>query len=343
MISSPEIEAGTLAAVSRDPAVLTQLPILVLHVHSSCNCRCVMCDIWKTKESTALRPADIERHMDSIRALGVRWIVFTGGEPLLNREFPHLCQILHREQIHLTLLTTGLLLEKYAAEAADSFDDIIVSLDGPERVHDEIRRVPGGYALLAKGVAAVRRVRDVRITARCTVQRSNYRYLRDTVAAARRLSLSAISFLPADLTSHAFNRDLVWPLNRQSDVGLSPCDLRLLEAEIETLIAENAMDIASGFIAEPAEKLRKIVRHFRAHLGLEEPESPVCNAPWVSAVVELDGTVRPCFFHDSIGNLADSSLVEAINGQRAREFRTALNVATNPTCNQCVCSLNYRP
>ena len=30
---------------------LTRLPILVLEPHSRCNCRCVMCDIWKRTDA----------------------------------------------------------------------------------------------------------------------------------------------------------------------------------------------------------------------------------------------------------------------------------------------------
>lgn len=343
MISQHEVSARATGGAFQDFSLVTHLPILVLHVHSSCNCRCVMCDIWKTSETSSLRPADLERQMDSIRALGVRWVVFTGGEPLLNREFPELCRILHQEQIHVTLLTTGLLLRKYARQVTESFDDIVVSLDGPEQIHDEIRRVPGGYALLGEGIAAVRDLSSVRITARCTVQKANFKYLRDTVAAARELALNAISFLPVDLTSHAFNRDLVWPVDRQNEIGLSPLDLSFLEAEVEALIAGNAADLPKGFIVEAPQKLRRIVRHFRAHLGLEKAQSPVCNAPWVSAVVERDGTVRPCFFHESIGNATEASLKEIINGDQAREFRNTLDVSANRTCNRCVCSLYYRP
>jgi hypothetical protein len=34
----------------------------------------------------------------------------------------------------------------------------------------------------------------------------------------------------------------------------------------------------------------------------------------VSAVVEVDGTVRPCFFHQRIGNLDGKTLDQVING-----------------------------
>ena len=70
------------------------------------------------------------------------------------------------------------------------------------------------------------------------------------------------------------------------------------------MIESNA---GSGFVLENPDKLRRIVHHFRAHLGLAEPVAPRCNAPWVSAVIESDGTVRPCFFHEPIGNATGRS------------------------------------
>lgn len=344
MIPQTEQETVQAGHALTDPHRLTSLPVLVLHAHTSCNCKCLMCDIWKISESRSLDPLDLEPHLDSIRALGVQWIVFTGGEPLLNRALPEICRMLSAEQVHLTLLTTGLLLKKFAREVAESFDDVIVSIDGPPQVHDSIRRVPGGFAVIADGIASIRALRPhFRISARLTVQKLNFRHLRGAVRAAKELNLDAISFLAADLTSQAFNRELVWAVEKQNEIALSISDVSLLASEVESLIQEHREDIESGFVVESADKLRRILSHFRAHLGLEPAESPKCNAPWTSAVVEVDGTVRPCFFHASIGNIANASLADVINGRKARDFRAGLDMRTNPTCNRCVCSLNYHP
>ena len=343
MNTQVELKNSVSPVTGHEPHRIKQLPILILHAHSSCNCRCVMCDIWKTSQSRALEPKDLEPHLSSIRTLGVRWVVFTGGEPLLNPALPELCRVLRNERIRLTLLTTGLLLKKYAQEVVNSFDDVIVSLDGPEPVHDAIRRVSKGFALMAEGIAELRKFRrSIRLTARCTVQKANFQHLRNTVTAARALNLNALSFLPVDLTSQAFNREIIWPLEIQNHIGLLKHDLPLLETEVEVLIEQDRADIESGFIVESPEKLRRIPRHFRAHLGLELPRSPNCNAPWTSAVIEVDGTVRPCFFHPPIGNISGASIADVINGEEAQKFRSKLDVSTNPTCNRCVCSLNYR-
>jgi Fe-coproporphyrin III synthase len=341
---APVRELVTIAATGEhERERITQLPVLVLEVHSSCNCRCVMCDIWKTKERHTFRPSDLASHLESIRRLGVRWVVFSGGEPLLNRELPGLCSMLRQEGIRLTLLTTGLLLEKHAAQVIRSFDDAIVSLDGPGPIHNAIRRIDDAFALIQSGLKTLKMRRPkFRVTARTTVQKANHQSLRQTVAAAKQMDLDGISFLAADLISQAFNRPETWSAERQSEIGLSLNESVELESEIEALIRENATDISTGYIAESPQKLRRIVHHFRAHLGLGKSESPQCNAPWTSAVVEVDGIVRPCFFHRAIGNLRDMSLEQVINSESALAFRSGLDVPSNPICNRCVCSLNYR-
>ncbi len=321
---------------------ITELPIVVLNVHSRCNCRCVMCDIWKREEGSELRADDLQRHRESLRRLAVRWVVLSGGEPLLHSDLRAVCTFFHELDIRLTLLTTGLLLTKRASEVAEWFDDVIVSLDGPAAIHDSIRRVNGAFQLIHTGVARVRQFRrEARITARTTVQKGNHQYLRGTVAAAKTIGLDGISFLAADLTSAAFNRSLLWPVARQNEIGLSALEVEALEDEIEKLITDYTQEMRTGYIAESASKLRRIVNHFKAHLGQVGQRSPVCNAPWVSAVIEADGSVRPCFFHRTIGNIYESSLEDIVNGNSARAFRGSLSIDDNPICRRCVCSLNY--
>jgi MoaA/NifB/PqqE/SkfB family radical SAM enzyme len=216
----------------------------------------------------------------------------------------------------------------------ESIDEVIVSLDGPREVHDEIRRVPGAFGRLAEGVSAIRRLApEFPVSARCTVQARNAPHLRDTVAAARLVGLRSVSFLAADLDSSAFDRVIAWPESRKA--GIAP-GLPALEREIEALIANCPAD---GFILESPAKLRRIVAHFRAHYGLEAYVAPRCNAPWVSAVWEASGDVRPCFFHPPIGNTANGTIAHIVNGPAAVAFRASLNVAENAVCQRCVCSL----
>ena len=302
-----------------------------------------MCDIWQRETGRALALAELERHSDSFRQLGVRQVVLSGGEPLLNRELASICDLLHSLDVHISLLTTGLLLRAKASLVAASVDEVIVSLDGPAEVHNAIRRIPRAFQTIAHGIEAVRALRpSIPISCRTTVQKQNHLHLCATVDAARSLALDSISFLPADVSSTAFHREEPWTADRTSEVGLTLTEVVALEAEIERIIETHSQDIHTKFVAENQAKLRRISVRFRERIENTPPQSPSCNAPWVSAVMEVDGSLRPCFFHPAVASTRHLTLEEAINRPSAMAFRSRLHVAVNPTCQRCVCSLNYR-
>lgn len=318
--------------------IVQTLPILILCPHQRCNCRCVMCDIWKRTDETEMPLDVLRRHLRDIESLGVKWVVFSGGEPLMHSDLFRLCSLIRSAGIRVTILTTGLLLERHAQAIVDSVDEIIVSLDGSAAIHDRIRRIPGAYGCLVRGIRKLLALEPAfPIAARSTIQRLNHRYLSETARAAKSLGCQSISFLAADLGTRAFNRSEDWSDSQDEPIALSKCQIPDLETAICELLQE-----WRGFVLEDAEKFSRIVRHFRAHLGLAEPVAPLCNAPWVSAVVEADGSIRPCFFHNPIGKLGAKGLLDVVNGFDALAFRSRLDVATNPICKCCVCSLNWK-
>lgn len=322
---------------------ITRLPILILYPHSRCNCRCLMCDIWRSKAGEEIDPGEIVDLLPELRDLGVEQIALSGGEALLHHRLREICETLHDAGIRVTVLSTGLLLARNAEWMAAFVDDVVVSLDGPESIHDQIRGVTGAYRKLRDGVTALRTARPgFRVTARCVVQKANFASLRQTVRAARDIGLGQISFLAADVTSEAFNRLGGLPDDRTAAVALSPDDLRGLATELALMESELADEFSRGFIAETPAKLRnRVLRHYGALIG-EGSFAPVtCSAPWVSCVIESNGDVRPCFFHAPIGNVRKAgSLERVLNSPVGIAFRRDLDVRTDPTCVRCVCSLS---
>src|SRR5437764_12085035 len=77
---------------------ISALPIVILMPHSSCNCRCVMCDIWKgNKNLKQLTEADVKGLLSSLKKFGTKQVVMSGGEALLNQNFFRLCELLKNE------------------------------------------------------------------------------------------------------------------------------------------------------------------------------------------------------------------------------------------------------
>jgi MoaA/NifB/PqqE/SkfB family radical SAM enzyme len=324
--------------------IISALPVVILMPHSACNCRCVMCDIWKdNKNLKQLSEDDISGLLDTLKNFGTQQVAMSGGEALLNTNFFKLCAILKKEGIKITLLSTGLSVKKNAEQLLEWVDDLILSLDGDEPLHDAIRNIPGAFNKLNEGVQYLRSLNpDYKITARTVIHRLNFRNWESIINEAKIMGINQVSFLPADVSSHAFNRQMAWEEPKQHEILISENELPELQ-EVISRIIKNSFDFESGFIAETPEKIQQVYDYYAAFYGLNPFPFKKCNAPWVSTVIEADGSVRPCFFHDVIGNIRDSSLASILNGDTAINFRKTLDMSTNTTCVKCVCSLNLPP
>jgi MoaA/NifB/PqqE/SkfB family radical SAM enzyme len=331
--------------VERAITILThrihQLPILILMPHSRCNCRCVMCDIWKANQNKKeISYDELNRHISQFKKWKVREILLSGGEPLMHSDLWKLCKLLKENKIKISLLSTGLLLKKNAQNVVKYCDEVIVSLDGSKEIHNQIRNIPQAFEKLEEGVKELKEIKpDFRVTARCVLQRLNYFDLENIIDTARDIGFNQISFLAADVSSIAFNRELPWDEDHKNKIVLTKEECTMFEQIVERSFLSRRTEYENGFIAESPDKMRKIVRHCKALYQLAEYASPPCNAPWVSVVIESNGDVMPCFFHKPYGNIYDHSIDEILNSQQAIEFRRRLDVKNNPICKKCVCSL----
>jgi organic radical activating enzyme len=108
---------------------LESLPILALTVHSACNCRCVMCDIWKANaDKREISAGDLERHIAAIRSLRVQRVMLTGGETAAASQPVGALQSIagaphsHHAGHHRTVDRV------HAADIASTIDTVVISL-----------------------------------------------------------------------------------------------------------------------------------------------------------------------------------------------------------------------
>jgi MoaA/NifB/PqqE/SkfB family radical SAM enzyme len=312
------------------------LPLVIFYPTSRCNSRCMSCDWWKQSGAGDLTLDEIEGVAASLPALGTRVVVFSGGEPLLRPEVFQAAARFRARGIRLHLLTSGVLLERCAESAAEHFDRVIISLDATtEALYQAVRGV-AALGAVGKGVTRLRQIAPgLPVTARATLHRANFRELPRLIDHARSMAFDSISFLAADTSSTAFGRQ------RPPDAGtlaLNRTEIAEFEALVERTIETHRADFESAFVTDSPDKLRRLPQYYAALDG-HAPFPPVaCNAPWMSVVIEADGAVRPCFFHEAVGNIRRAPLRSILAGN-LRAFRGALDMSTNQLCRQCVCSI----
>jgi len=316
------------------------VPLLIFYPTSRCNSRCLSCDWWRASGEDDLTLEEISLFSRTLAGLGTRVVAFSGGEPLLRPEVFAIADLFLARAQKLELLTSGVLLARHAREVASRFARVTLSLDATgAELYKKVRGIDA-LAAVESGIARLREAAPlIPITARATLHKANFRELPRLVRGARDLGLDGISFLAADVSSTAFGR--MEPPSSGA-LALDRGEVEEFRSVVEEVIATEGEAFRSGFIAESPEKLRRLPRYYGALRG-EGPLPKVwCNAPWVSAVVEANGAVRPCFFHPPVGNVRQAPL-DRILREDLPSFRRKLSVATDPLCQRCVCSIRFRP
>jgi len=319
------------------------LPLVLLGVTARCNSRCLSCDFWQSDGASDLTRDEIERLAAELAALGTRVVVFTGGEPLFRPDVLQLADLFRARGIDLHLLTSGIALERFAADVARRFADVTVSLDGHSA--EQYRQIRGvdGLPALARGVKALRaQAPGLPLGGRSTLHRHNFRQMGAIIETARAMGLPRLSFLAADIAPGSFNRDAGRLPRAQPPPGqellLTREEVQEFAGVVETVAREHAPALASGSVTPGPDGLRRLVRYYGAHLGMNPFPAVDCNAPWMSVYIGPDGAVRPCFFHPPVGNVRSRPLRELVTVAMPA-FRRQLDVATDATCQRCVCNV----
>ena len=144
--------------------------------------------------------------LPELSRLGTRVALLSGGEPLLNPEWPAIAGLLRARGIDCWLLTSGLSLAKHAQRAAGLFRSITVSLDGTCAATYAAIRGLDAFDKVCEGIRAAV-ANGATVGLRVTLQRANYRELPRFVTLARELGVAQVSFLAVDVSNpHAFAR-----------------------------------------------------------------------------------------------------------------------------------------
>lgn len=148
--------AGELVRLGVARAAGRRLPFTVTFILTHrCNFRCDYCEIPEHAQDE-MSEAEYCRAIDELRAAGMARASFSGGEALLRRDAARIIGHAKRAGCFTSLNSNGWRMGHALKDLSGVLDMLVLSLDGPEPVHDLVRRRPGSYARV---VAAIEQAR----------------------------------------------------------------------------------------------------------------------------------------------------------------------------------------
>ena len=321
----------------------TTLPIVILYVTEGCNLQCLSCS-YREPLPNELSLSEIDELARALARFGLRRIVYSGGEPLVRRDFKKICEIFQHRNVQQTLLTNGLLLEKLADDLREYCSEIIVSIDGAnEQIHNTIRGVHS-FNQITKGIIKLTQYSPrPRISTRTVLQKNNFRQVMEMVDLGKSLGVDRVSFLSADVSSLGFGREMRGSISPNGAILLNESEAAEFRELVEKMVVDYRRDFEKRFIGESPGKLFHIVQYFEAMLGKAPFPLNRCNAPNISTVITSTGEVKPCYFLPAVGNIRSYDITEIANNPNLREIRKNVKNLSLEECKRCVCTLYISP
>ncbi|MFC1910726.1 radical SAM protein [Chloroflexota bacterium] len=257
--------------------LITKKPrVISFEITNSCNANCQHCDRGGIiRESHNLQP---KQYGDIARQLNPVAVQISGGEPLLRKDvFEIVREIRKNGPLPLIILVTnGALLnrEKYLKFKEAGVNFISVSLDFPDKRHDEWRKIPGLFAHLGETLPDLASFGRQDIVLNSAITSKNLPYLLELAEKAQEWGV-AISF---SAYSHLRTGDKTLSISSDSD-------LLVLKKRIAYIIK---IKKEKNMVTTPQFALEGIYRFFKNGF------MPGCRAGKSFLVVTPDGDYMPC-------------------------------------------------
>jgi radical SAM protein with 4Fe4S-binding SPASM domain len=295
-----------------------------LEVTMHCNLRCQHCYIpikqRRDQKDRELSQAEIEHILDEITDAGCLWLLLTGGEPFLRRDFLEIYTYAKRKGLILTIFTNGTLITKrisdYLAEWRP-FNIEITLYGATQETYERVTGIKGSYTRCRRGIDLLLE-RNLPLGLKTVVMTLNHHELDEMKALANSLGVQ-------------FRFDPI--LNPALDGSARPTSLRLSPEEL-VAIEKSDPDRASRWPKTIQENLMK---------KIQDTNLFYCSAGKNSFHVDASGHLSMCISaRNPIYNLRNGSfkeiwenlLPQAISRQYSDQFVCA-DCHLRLICAQC--------
>ncbi|MHC1686254.1 MAG: radical SAM protein [Methanothrix sp.] len=313
-------------------------PVVMWNLTRRCNLACQHCYMDAEKEASEELSLEEGIHLvDDLAALKIPILIFTGGEPLLSRNF--FAYAFHAREIGLrtVISTNGTLITpevaRLMAEAGIRYVGVSMDSITPQR-HDSFRGVAGAWDRALQGM---RNARDAGLKTglRITLTRDNWQ----DVPALLNLALEEgiprfclYHLVPTGRGAGIAERD-VTPEQRRSVIRLlAEAAVELKDRNIEILTTDSPMDGAYLLELLKGDPRQEQVRKLLTNAG-------GCSTGVKVANINHKGDVHPCHFmpHVVVGNVRERSFRDIWIDNPSPELSALREIKSNlkGACGKC--------
>ncbi len=348
--------------VRRGDGISSKPPYMVsLRITNACNHRCPVCGQYgaygymgeseRRKALLKTLPVEVYRKMVDDLSFYRPFYYATGGEPFLYPGIVELLNYAKAKGSSVFIVTNGVKLQEHAEEIVrNEWDLLVVSLDGPEEVHDECRRTKGAYRTLMEGITAVREWRSRLGKARpfivtsTTLSRKNAGCLEETYEMGRTLNPDIMAVFLSWFTSEQLGEAQQKLLRDALGVEAFTWKAYAREFSVEDAnLFMNAMARADSR-KWPFERL--VIPSLRGTDVRDYYLEPAkmfgfskCVTPFLEVNVMPNGDVVTCrdYIDVKVGNISEEGLLDIWNNEGFRKFRRLLieKGGLLPQCTRC--------
>ena len=266
-----------------------------------CNCRCVMCNIWK--EPTSLAEEFRPEILDKLPALDFANI--TGGEPFLREDLGEIVRILKTKARRIVISTNGYFTEKIISLVGEVGDiGIRISIEGLPAANDELRGIKEGFDHGLRTLLELQRMGLKDIGFGITVSDRNARDMLELYQLAKAMN---VEFATAALhNSYYFHKS-------DNIIRDKEAVIECFQELIEELLRTN----------KPKNWFRAYFNYGLINYIRGNPRLLPCGAGEDMFFLDPFGEIRPCNGMDeasaetSMGNLNEESFEEIWESERA--------------------------
>ena len=315
----------------------------VFFITDKCNLRCKHCFyIPNIAPKPEMSFEQIEKLAHSAKN-NLKQITFTGGEPFLRDDFQDIvltfaengCEIIN-------ISTNGTFLEKIESFLKNILAKtrvkliFILSVDGPESIHDGIRGVPGSFEKTLKTIALLSGYKQkypdrfINIFVSTSINRLNMAYLPEIINRVKSLKDIGHEF---NFTRSAILHTLGVPRECLSGFDVN-CDIVLNTDEMKKIFAyleKEAWGTNNNTLTALINRQRMIES---IRILEKKPSALACPAGKTELVIYPEGDVGICEMLKPLGNLkeTDHDLIKFYEKYR-RQFQAKKSCSCTHDCN----------